>query len=374
MDELMLKLKLKENLEKGRKQAATKEGVVVKEGGPVQQEGMMVAETKDDNSWEDVFEKEEVVMNDLVEEQRQVPFRKVATEEGPKIEEKAEVKDTHGIDEMSVEDDIDEMWEEEVVMENELAQEIVKKDKYGFEDIFEKGEVTTGNVPVENVSEELKFRKLKPYICKEPCCGRKFERRKNLNKHIRSMHFNERPHPCKEPGCGKGFVSRGDLNRHIRTVHLKERPHLCKEPGCDKKFGILASLKTHVRTHEKLWACKEPGCDEKFLNRSGLDLHIRALHSNLTPFHCEMPNCYKTYGKKKELKKHIKILHCGESYTCTEPSCGKKFRQKQSLAGHIRAVHNKERPFACQEPGCTKKYGWLICLKYHQNVSHKFNN
>ena len=55
MDELMLKLK--ENLEKGRKQAATKEGVVVKEGGPVQQEGMMVAETKDDNSWEDVFEK-----------------------------------------------------------------------------------------------------------------------------------------------------------------------------------------------------------------------------------------------------------------------------------------------------------------------------
>ena len=63
MEELMAKLK--ENLAKGRNKATAKEAVLVKEGSPVQ-EGV-VAEMKDDNSLEDILEKEKVVMDDLVE-------------------------------------------------------------------------------------------------------------------------------------------------------------------------------------------------------------------------------------------------------------------------------------------------------------------
>merc|ERR1719209_1132734 len=145
-------------------------------------------------------------MDDLLEEQRQVPFEKdakVAREEGPVNEEKAEVKDTHDIDDMSV--------EEEVVMENELAEEIVKerglvkkekawkKDEYGVEEIFVKGEVTIENALVEeldgiagrNVLHKEKGDKVKPYPCKEPGCDKKFGAKQLLDQHKRSVHLKE---------------------------------------------------------------------------------------------------------------------------------------------------------------------------------------
>ena len=53
---------------------------------------------------------------------------------------------------------------------------------------------------------------------------------------------NVKTYPCKEPWCGKKFERVGHLNQHIVTVHLKESLYQCKEPGCDEKFGIQIHL------------------------------------------------------------------------------------------------------------------------------------
>ena len=190
---------LKENLVKGREQAAAKEGIavnVLQEGGLVQ-EGM-VAEMKDDSSWEEIFEKEEVFMDDLSEEQKRVTVEKdakVAREEVPENEEKAEMKDTHDFDEMLVEG--------EVVMENVLVEEV---DGTAGRNGFQKEKRT--------IAEFKKGDKVKPY-------------------------------PCMEPGCGKTFDTKKHLYRHTISVHLKEKPHDCEQPGCDQKFG-----ETSQPTHE----------------------------------------------------------------------------------------------------------------------------
>ena len=102
-----------------------------------------MAEMKDDDILEDIFEKEEVVMDDWVEEQKEVAVEKdvkVAREEGP--EKKAEMKDTHDFDEMSV--------KEEVVMEKEggvvKEEKAWMKDQQEFEDIFVEEEAIIENV------------------------------------------------------------------------------------------------------------------------------------------------------------------------------------------------------------------------------------
>eukprot|EP00182_Erythrolobus_australicus_P004467 CAMPEP_0185841466 /NCGR_PEP_ID=MMETSP1353-20130828/17907_1 /TAXON_ID=1077150 /ORGANISM="Erythrolobus australicus, Strain CCMP3124" /LENGTH=143 /DNA_ID=CAMNT_0028540941 /DNA_START=813 /DNA_END=1240 /DNA_ORIENTATION=+ len=48
---------------------------------------------------------------------------------------------------------------------------------------------------------------------------------------------------CKT--CGKGFERRSNLNKHIRHVHACERLYLCKT--CGHRFGQKSSIDKHLR-------------------------------------------------------------------------------------------------------------------------------
>ena len=282
-EELMEELiaELKENLVKGREQAAAKEGIavnVLQEGGLVQ-EGM-VSEMKDDSSWEEIFYKEEVVMDDLLEEQKQVTVEKdakVAREEVPENEEKAEMKDTHDFDEMLVEG--------EVVMENVLVEGVDgTAGRNGFHK--EKG----------SIAEFKKGDKVKHYPCKESDCGKKFSAKRNLNLHIQTVHFKEKPYHCDQSDCDEKFGQKGSLNRHMRSVHFKEKPHTCTEPSCGKKFGRRQTLTDHIRSvhfKERAYHCQEPGCGKRFAQKCNMKVHMRTVHFNEKPQGCTEPSCGK---------------------------------------------------------------------------------
>jgi len=67
-------------------------------------------------------------------------------------------------------------------------------------------------------------------------------------------------HVCQEPGCGKAFEWKSNLERHIQTVHRGEKPFTCQEEGCGKAFGTGSNLKRHQNVHameKKLQALKE---------------------------------------------------------------------------------------------------------------------
>ena len=58
-----------------------------------------------------------------------------------------------------------------------------------------------------------------------------------------------RGHVCKEPDCGRTFEEKCNLERHLRLVHRGEKPYVCQEQGCGKAFGTKSNLKRHLTVH-----------------------------------------------------------------------------------------------------------------------------
>lgn len=109
-----------------------------------------------------------------------------------------------------------------------------------------------------------------PYICKK--CERAFNVKSNLNRHIRS-HIREDQFTCSK--CGKGCSSEKKLAIHFRS-HDKI-PHKC--PQCGKEFNKKANLNRHIKIHsdEKEHSCNF--CDYRAGQVSHLERHIQRKHA-----------------------------------------------------------------------------------------------
>ncbi|KAH8294981.1 hypothetical protein KR018_004872 [Drosophila ironensis] len=125
--------------------------------------------------------------------------------------------------------------------------------------------------------QHLRFHQgVKPFVCQEENCDRKFTIRPDLNDHIRKCHTGERPYHCLV--CGKRFLTGSVFYQH-RLIHRGERRYECEE--CGKRFYRADALKNHQRIHtgEKPYSCLF--CTKTFRQRGDRDKHIRARHSHL---------------------------------------------------------------------------------------------
>jgi len=87
-----------------------------------------------------------------------------------------------------------------------------------------------------------------------------------------------RTHVCTE--CPARFDRKGNLQRHIRLVHLRLRPFACDT--CGKTFQLKQHLQFHVtsRRHEMVppFVCTD--CGKSFQNRRGYNRHMKSGHRN----------------------------------------------------------------------------------------------
>lgn len=227
----------------------------------------------------------------------------------------------------------------------------------------------------------------------------------------------------KCPLCLLTFSCRKNVQRHMKNVHSEEKQ--C-EPAtficqiCSETFQIVVQLYEHYKTHDKM--CHETAegfnlkcddCDSLLLGtyecyaKHVVDVHG---HSKVKPYKCRLCatrhvtrvalymhiNCHfevsASIGKKiivrspkklqpkrrflcptcgndfctKQILKHHMLIHSGlKPFVCK--FCQKAFRSGTGLKEHIR-VHTDERPNHCDL--CPKKFRTHANLRNHKISAH----
>ncbi|KAJ1365220.1 hypothetical protein KIN20_025458 [Parelaphostrongylus tenuis] len=118
------------------------------------------------------------------------------------------------------------------------------------------------------------------------------------------------PKQCTE--CGKQFPCNSKLQRHISSVHRDERDLTCEE--CGRKYNTLSGLKTHKRaSHEsQLFMCPYESCSDHpgYKSSRALTEHIQSVHARVRPHVCM--TCGQGFFTEDRLKMHTST-HSSES-------------------------------------------------------------
>ena len=144
-----------------------------------------------------------------------------------------------------------------------------------------------------------------------------------------------------------------------------DRPFGC--PECSTWFGRKDNLKKHIRMihlNERPFPCEI--CGYPFQKKDHLHKHIRTVHQRQRPFACD--RCDKTFGQKSDLTKHVRTVHEKQRpYICKV--CGLAFGHKGNLMRHIWVVHEKQRPYRCLL--CHSEFGEKSNLDKHVRQVHE---
>ncbi|CAH1774275.1 unnamed protein product [Owenia fusiformis] len=111
--------------------------------------------------------------------------------------------------------------------------------------------------------------------CKQTCniCGKELASKRILRSHMKT-HSDQKDFQCGE--CGREFNVRRNLLRHIMLVHKRNEIDFMSCPHCERKFSARSNLAQHIKTvHEGQGGkmiCEI--CNLKFRRKAEFDLHM----------------------------------------------------------------------------------------------------
>lgn len=211
------------------------------------------------------------------------------------------------------------------------------------------------------------------YKCTE--CG---VRSSHMKQHISHVvkHTGEKPFKCRVLDCTGGLASWDDLKEHLKTAHYKGKKYICEV--CGKKFDLRTLLNKHVLDHhknmDKVYACSY--CDSTFPKRFKVVNHEK-LHNpgNDRLLKCEY--CDKQFlngnGRKfHKIKEHgVRVLagkdNANEFFTCVK--CFSSFKDEGSFKDHKETcsfVVNEN--FKCRF--CSQKFQEQYAYQDHEENFH----
>ena len=169
---------------------------------------------------------------------------------------------------------------------------------------------------------------------------------------------------CQE--CGVVKTKKNDYDSHVESAH-GEGFHC---PHSDKVLGYKRNLKKHVKTihfQEFLYACDEEDCKYATDDKAAYNAHLISVHSAEQEEEHRCPKCNKNFSAKFLLDKHVKHIDCETTHKnfkcdlCTPP---KGFKYKDTLDLHIQRYHTEEVPLIPCEL-CPRKLSTPGALQKH---------
>ncbi|KAJ0170634.1 hypothetical protein K1T71_014005 [Dendrolimus kikuchii] len=197
-------------------------------------------------------------------------------------------------------------------------------------------------------------------------CLKQFESKFHLYEHNKMEHKLKVDYEtCNQ--CGRAFNKRKKLKKHLKS-HLKI---LCEL--CNKVFGSQKFYNVHMQRHKyKLNRYKQKHvlncsfCEKEFVGNNELYCHINKEHIQIKPYDCDM--CEKQFYTAKDLRYHKKIHGLFSKEICV--FCNKELKCRRQLVYHV-WEHLGVTPFSCQV--CRQAFHTKSKLRLHMKVYHGGN-
>ncbi|XP_072946841.1 uncharacterized protein [Epargyreus clarus] len=210
-----------------------------------------------------------------------------------------------------------------------------------------------------------------------PCkgCDKVFFSRKSYRSHV--VIHDGLTYPC--PVCGKLFQWKRNLSRHIRNHREREvgAAHQCRE--CGKSFASRDCYNNHMRLSKRhapeagyVHACHY--CGKKFATKWCMVDHIDWDHLKLIKYQCSV--CFKAFKTAKIMVAHMNNIHEGKNKK--EPDgehlcdvCGRSYKTVKRLKGHVWAMHtnrSQAKSFKCSL--CPATFTWQTSIYKHVKMMH----
>lgn len=158
----------------------------------------------------------------------------------------------------------------------------------------------------------------------EQCPDIVYATKEGLNVHMYRKHNVKAPVSCSS--CKLGFTYNSELKIHQKScagdsrkprqnaqnfkVYCEVVPEGFKCKVCQKVLARKKSWSFHFSAnHRSNRKCDV--CSKEFSNRTNLYRHITQTHKKIKKFHCDYPDCGKSFGQKQALGNHANV-HTGE--------------------------------------------------------------